>query len=195
MSITNKIILVNIAVFLAQIVFPEITPMLAFIPSIAIASAYWQFVTYMFMHAGIGHILINMFILYIFGNPVERALGAKNFVLLYFLSGIGSAIFYMLIAGISSVSMVGASGAVFGILTAYAFIYPKSIVIIFPGIPMPAYLLIIVLFLVETFFGITGSEPGIANFGHVGGILTSAIIMIYLRRFKKHSYDFEFFWE
>ena len=195
-SLTDKIIILNIVVFIFQIMFPKITDILALNPVTFFGGSYWQLITHMFLHGSVYHIFINMFVLYIFGIHVERALGKNNFLLLYFASGIGSALFYIFITWPHAVSMIGASGAVFGILTAYAFLFPKNILIIFPGIPMPAYILIIFLFIFEIFLGVTGLEPGIANFAHVGGIITSAIIMIFIKRSRRNRYyDFEFFWE
>jgi membrane associated rhomboid family serine protease len=123
-----------------------------------------------------------MFGLFIFGIVVEKELGWKKYLFIYIVSGLGSAFLYIIFEGLkSTVLMLGASGAVFGVLTAYAFKFPKNWVIVFPGIPMPAALLVVFYIILEFVLGIFNLEPGIANFSHLGGIITSLIIMFYFR--------------
>ncbi|MEE9323297.1 MAG: rhomboid family intramembrane serine protease, partial [Candidatus Aenigmarchaeota archaeon] len=184
-------------------------------PGLALSGHVYQFFTYMFLHAtyvetaqGIMiypmHIAINMLLFAIFGFPLEQTLGKKRFIIVYVVSGIGSAIFYLLMmAGIMggfNVSLIGASGAVFGVLAAYAFKYPKTWVYFLGFFPMPAAGMIVFFLIEETFFGIMGLEPGVANFGHVGGIITGLLIMTFwkfMRRERKglSERDFEFIWE
>ena len=131
--LTFSLIAANIALFLVQNIVPGFTELLSLTPSAAFGGAYWQFITYMFMHGGVIHIFFNMFVLFTFGMPVEGTLGTKKFGMLYFLSGIGSALLYMGLTALFTpldlgVMMLGASGAIFAVLTAYGFLFPKNMV-------------------------------------------------------------------
>jgi membrane associated rhomboid family serine protease len=169
-------------VFLLQIAFQGLTGVISLTPVYAFSGSYWQFFTYMFAHGSITHLGLNMLALFIFGSVMERVLRWKRYLFLYVACGLGSAAFHVALTGISDVPLLGASGAVFGVLTAYAFKFPKNIVIVFPGIPVPAALMVAFFAAFELFSGFFGLEPGIANFGHLGGILAGAAIMISWRK-------------
>ncbi|MFH0956723.1 MAG: rhomboid family intramembrane serine protease, partial [Candidatus Aenigmatarchaeota archaeon] len=187
------------AVFLLQIVFQDLTAEISLTPIYAFAGSYWQFFTYMFAHGSITHLGLNMLALFIFGSVTERVLGWKKYLTLYVLCGLGSAAMHIALTGISDVPLLGASGSVFGVLTAYAFMFPKNIVIVFPGIPVPAALLVAFFAIFELFSGFFGLEPGIANFGHLGGIVAGLAIMSYWKwadRSKRPSWeDYEYTWD
>jgi len=199
--VTIILLLANFAMFTLQLLWGDwFTELFSLTPSVFFQGAYWQMFTYMFMHGGIMHIFLNMFVLLIFGMRVEETLGWKKYIVMYILAGLGSAWLYMLLTGFNSaVIMLGASGAVFGVLATYAFVYPKDIIWIFPGIPMPAIAAIVVFTVIELFSGIFGLEPGIANFGHLGGIIVGFIfVLIYKydkKRKKKGGEEFKFVWE
>jgi membrane associated rhomboid family serine protease len=205
MRITLGLLVANVVVFAMQALFgPAFQELFALTPELAINSGYvWQFVTYMFLHGGFMHITFNMFVLFMFGTVIEHSLGEKKYLVLYFASGVGSALFYILLMGISDIPMLGASGAIFGILAAYGFMFPKNTVFVFPGIPVPAILAVVGLAAFELFSGIMGTQPGIANFGHLGGIITGIMIMFYwkqsiTKRVSRSSdarREFEYFWE
>jgi membrane associated rhomboid family serine protease len=121
--------------------------------------------------------------LFMFGAVVEQVLGWRRYLMVYILSGLGSALLYIALTGVSStVMMLGASGAVFGVLTAYAFKFPKNWIVMFPGIPLPAALMVVFFVVIEFFFGVFDLQPGVANFGHLGGIITSLLIMFYWKK-------------
>lgn len=211
MRMTISLIILNIAAFIAQgILGDAFTYSLSLVPAQAFSGALWQFVTYMFMHGGFWHITINMLVLLVFGGVVERELGRKRFLMLYFVAGIGSAFLYLgltwvftplyLLPKTALVPMLGASGAVFGVLTAYAFMFPRNWIFMFPGIPIPAALLVVVFAIVELFSGVFGLDPGTANFGHLGGILFGFLLMLWWRhrRRKKRPEgfgDLQWIWE
>lgn len=215
-SLTFKIIIVNVIVWIIQLIsYPLVNALFALKPSLALSGYVYQFLTYMFLHAtfvntiqGVMiypyHIAINMLILAIFGFPLEQTLGKKRFIIVYVVSGIGSAMFYISmmawLMGAYDISLIGASGAVFGVLAAYAFKYPKTWVYFLGLIPMPAAGMIIFFLIEETFFGIMGLEPGVANFGHVGGIITGLLIMAFWKIKERErkglgERDFEYIWE
>jgi len=196
-SVTLAIMVACFAVFLVQVAYQPFTQLVALTPVLALSGMYWQFVTYMFAHGSITHLGLNMLALFIFGSIMERVLGKRRYVILYFVSGIVSALLHIVLSGVSDVPLLGASGAIFAVLTAYAFKFPRNIVFIFPGIPLPAALLVVFFAIFEFASGLFGFEPGIANFGHLGGILAGVLIMLYWRRGDKGHPDegYEFVWE
>jgi membrane associated rhomboid family serine protease len=214
-SVTFAIILANVIVWLLQLfTYPVVDDVFALTPGEALSGRFYQFFTYMFLHAtyaetaaGVtiypGHLVINMFVFAIFGFQLEQSIGTKKFTALYILSGIGSALFYIGVMswlyGAIGAGLIGASGAVFGVLAAYAFLYPTSWVYMLGLFPMPAAVMLVFLLVEETFFGLMGLDPGVANFGHVGGVLSGLIIMTVWRissREKKTNFEkFEFVWE
>ncbi len=199
------ILVANVVVFIIQMLYEPFTSIFALIPYKAFSGYVWQFFTYMFLHGGFMHIFFNMLVLLLFGFTVESVLGKRRFLIVYLGSGIGSAIFYIVLMSmfteISSVPLLGASGAIFGLLAAYAFLFPKSWIFIWGFIPLPAAVLIVFLLVEETFLGALSLQPGIANFGHVGGIVTGLAIMFVWRITKKRrersfgSRDYQFIWE
>ena len=202
MKFTLFLVVINVIVFGLQLAVEGFTDQFALTPAHALSGAWWQFITYMFLHGGNIHLLLNMFALGIFGIPVEHRLGWKKFLLLYFIAGLGSAFLHIILTGDSLVLLLGASGAVFGVLTAYGFLYPRNWIIMFPGIPMPAMLAVVVFAGLELFLGVTGFEPGIANFGHLGGIVTGILFMVLWRLAEKKTpiedrkpQTYEFIWE
>ena len=202
MRVTLILVVANLAVFGFQTAFEGFTDTFALTPALALSGSLWQFLTYMFLHGGAVHILLNMFALGIFGIAVENNLGWRKFILLYFLAGLGSAFLHIILAGDPLVLLLGASGAVFGILTAYGFLFPRNWIIMFPGIPMPAILAVFVFAGLELFLGVTGIQQGIANFGHLGGIVTGVLFMsIWKLAARKtpiedrETTNYEFIWE
>ncbi len=142
--------------------------------------AIYQYITYMFMHGGWLHLFFNMWSLMIFGNAVEQQVGTKRFWLYYILCGVGSALvnqFFTFLGVIAPSQLVGASGAIYGVMAAAAFFFPNAKLFIIP-IPFPIKLKYLVGFytLVEMYLGIT-SIDGVAHFAHLGGILVGIIIL------------------
>jgi len=156
----------------------------------------WQVFTYMFVHSSVLHLFFNMFGLLIFGPKIEYTMGKKKFLVYYIICGIGSALFYMLITGISDIPMVGASGAIFGVLTAYGVMYPKDIIYVQFFLPMPAIVFVIVYGLSQLIFGVASLMApqlgGIAYFGHVGGLITGLIL---IKFFGFNRKKVRYFWE
>lgn len=205
MRVTLTIIILNVIVFAAEILYGDaFVQMFSLTPVIALSGAWWQFFTYMFLHADPLHITLNMFALFMFGIVVERALGWKKYIFLYLVSGIGSAIFYIFLTltflpSEMTVLMLGASGAVYGVLAAFGFMFPKEVIYIY-FIPLPAMSAVFLFAAVELIAGVTGIMPGIANFGHLGGIITSAIIILVWKRSSKpkgesNLRNYQFYWE
>lgn len=197
MKVTHLLILANILVFIAQMLSPLVDALFSLTPYLAVHGYVWQVFTSMFLHGSPMHIFFNMFGLLIFGTVVEELLGWKRYIFLYLLSGIGSSLLYAGLSPESMVPMVGASGAIFGVMAAYAFMFPKNIIFIFPGIPLPSAVFVILFALFSLFSGILGFAGGIAHWGHLGGIITGFLLMFYWSKGRKKRPDREiaFFFE
>lgn len=145
---------------------------------------FWQLLTYGFLHGGTTHLIFNMFALWMFGRDIERVLGAQRFLIYYASCVIGAGIVQLTVAALQGgfYPTVGASGGVFGILLAYGMIFPnRMVLLLIPPIPMKAKYLVILFGIMELYFGITGREPGVANFAHLGGMLFGFMLLQYWR--------------
>jgi membrane associated rhomboid family serine protease len=143
----------------------------------------WQIITYAFLHstANISHLLFNMLGLWMFGGEVERYVGPRRLLACYFASVVTAALsqlFIPMLFGAPPAPTIGASGGVFGLLLAYAFLFPRRKVIpLIPPIPMPAWLFAVLYAGVELFLGVTGTLSGVAHFAHLGGMVGSALVI------------------
>ncbi len=145
----------------------------------------WQLLTYSFLHANIWHILINMYALFMFGGPLEMLWGPRRFLNLYLASVITAAVAqlaYSALAGGDPYPTIGASGGVFGLLLSYAMVFPnRTIVLLIPPIPMPAWLFVTLYGLLELYLGVTGTQEGVAHFAHLGGMVGAWLLIRYWR--------------
>ena len=143
----------------------------------------WQLVTYSFLHSHdhATHLLFNMLGLWMFGAEVERYLGAGRLLACYFASVVTAALtqlYVPVLLGAEPSPTIGASGGVFGLLLAYAFLFPtRKVVPLIPPIPMPAWLFAAIYAAVELVLGVTGTEAGVAHFAHLGGMLGSILVI------------------
>jgi membrane associated rhomboid family serine protease len=197
MTITRLLIATNVAIFALQAVYND-----AFISVFALwpIGCYrvedlhavvgfepWQLITYAFLHANLAHIGLNMWALFLFGRDVERTLGARHYILLYFAAVVSAALVQLAAvtatrhAGIYPT--IGASGGIFGVLLAFGVLYPRrTVMLLLPPIPMPAWLLVTVFGLVELASGVLGTEAGVAHFAHLGGMLGAYLELRYWRQ-------------
>ena len=129
----------------------------------------WTALTYTFLHADFMHLLFNMIGLFFFGPRLEERLGGRDFLILYFGSGMGGAILSFIFAPASAV--VGASGAVFGVLLGFAYFWPRENIHIWGVIPIQARWLAILLVAVSLYFGFSSGRSSIAHFAHLGGLV------------------------
>jgi membrane associated rhomboid family serine protease len=171
----GRIIVANAVVLLLRMTLftsPEVAQALQFSPRTALTQP-WTFVSYMFVHAGLLHLLANMLMLFVFGTAVENRMGSRNFFLYYFFCGVGAAVFSLLLAGIMPVSaFIGASGAVLGIAVAFAIFWPEAELIVFPiPVPIKARTLVIGLVILDIIGSRLWPNDGIAHLAHVGGAL------------------------
>ena len=135
----------------------------------------WQLVSYSFLHGGLMHIFFNMLLLLMFGGEIERLFGTRWFLQFYAVSVIVAALTHLAVAAVINAPpypTIGASGGVFGVLLAFGMYFPhRRVMLLFPPIPLPAWLLVTGYGVLELFFGITGYSPGIAHFAHLGGMI------------------------
>lgn len=136
----------------------------------------WQVVTAMFLHGGFGHIFLNMWGLYLFGTIVAPELGTKRFLIMYFISGIAGNILWLAFNWNSYAFLLGASGAIFGILMATAMLFPdKQFLMLFFPVPIKAKTLVLVYGVIEILSNL--SNDGIAHLAHLGGALAAYIFL------------------
>lgn len=192
---TQTLIIVNGAVFLAQMLLGNWVEQVFALWPVAWGPAHevrgwgnfqvWQVITYAFMHGGPMHLLFNMFALYMFGGEIERAWGERRYLIYYFGCIVGAAIAQLIVTNLhggTAYPTVGASGAVFGLLLAFGMMYPRRmIMLIFPPIPMPAWLFVTLYGLIELYLGVTGTQQGVAHFAHLGGMAAGFLIIQYWR--------------
>jgi membrane associated rhomboid family serine protease len=145
----------------------------------------WQVITYSFLHGGAMHLAFNMFALYMFGGEIERLFGPQRFFNLYFVAVIAAALTQLIFSGIAGgepYPTLGASGGIFGLLLAYGMYFPRrTVMLLFPPIPMPASVFVIVYGVLELYLGVTGTQEGVAHFAHLGGMLGAWILIRYWR--------------
>ncbi|MFQ5750377.1 MAG: rhomboid family intramembrane serine protease [bacterium] len=137
----------------------------------------WQLFTYMFLHSpsGILHLLFNMFVLWMFGCEVERALGSREFIKFYSICGIGAGIFHLIFFYNSAIPVIGASGAIYGVLVAFAVLFPERVItlLLFFILPVQIKAKYLVMFLagLAIFSSIFFSADSVAHLAHLGGMV------------------------
>ena len=193
---TALLIAANVAMFLVELVAPGSIDALALWPLGAgqadgAGFGPWQLVTYSFLHGGLLHLAFNMFAVYMFGSAVEQVLGTRRYVALYFVSVLFAAITQLIVAMLSGAiyPTIGASGGVFGLLLAYAIYFPHNrVMLLFPPIPMPARLFVVLYAVLELFLGVTGSQEGVAHFAHLGGMIGGYLVLRFWRGGVRRPY-------
>ena len=194
--VTRNLLIVNVIMFIATLINEEfmIGTFAMFYPASPFFR-WWQPVTHMFMHGGWWHIIFNMYSLVIFGMVVERAMGSRKFLLFYFITGLGAVALHTAVEWLEInylggdpvaayyTPMVGASGAIYGVLVAFAMLYPQAkLTLIFPPITLDAKWWVIIFIGIELFTGITGTQMGVAHFAHLGGALFGWLLIRYWRK-------------
>jgi membrane associated rhomboid family serine protease len=137
----------------------------------------WQLATYMFLHGGVFHIFFNMLTLFMFGNELERYWGTHRFLIYYFITGIGAGICSWLVAMNSWSIVIGASGAIYGLLLAYGLTYPNRIVYLNFLLPLKVKWLVLIMGAMAFLSSISGSEPGVASIAHLGGMVVGYLFL------------------
>ncbi|HLX26986.1 MAG TPA: rhomboid family intramembrane serine protease [Casimicrobiaceae bacterium] len=188
---TTALIVANVAVFLLQNLAPQTSVAWFALWPFATSSMHggvsfepWQLVTYAFLHGSILHLAFNMFALYMFGSAIEQVFGTRRYVIFYFVCVVSAAVTQLIVAMLSSAiyPTIGASGGVFGLLLAYAIYFPRNrVMLLFPPIPMPARVFVLVYAAIELLLGVSGSQPGVAHFAHLGGMIGGYLLLRFYR--------------
>ena len=184
--VTQALLLINVAMYCIDYMLGQSLSMawLALWPLGSGEFMPWQVVTYAFMHGSMMHIFFNMMALWMFGSELERVWGGKRFVHFYAASILAAAGVQLLIAPLlgQAYPTVGASGGTFGLLLAYGMMFPnRTIMPLFPPIPMKAKVFVAIYGGIELFMGVTGTASGVAHFAHLGGMLGGWLMMRYWR--------------
>ncbi|HZR22785.1 MAG TPA: rhomboid family intramembrane serine protease [Vicinamibacterales bacterium] len=187
----KALIAANVVMFVAQILSPVVTEVLGLRPVFVLHRfAVWQLATYMFLHGGFFHIIFNMLALWMFGAELERIWGTRNFLKFYFVSGIGAAVltvaFSLLPFGFAEQlqysNIIGASGAIYGLLLAYALYFPNRPIYMYFLFPIPAKVFVAIMGAIA-FISSLSEAGGVANATHLGGLV---VAYFYLKTSRVH---------
>jgi membrane associated rhomboid family serine protease len=183
----KAVIAANVAMFLLTQFSPlDLNPILGLVPRSVVHKLWiWQLATYMFLHGGLFHILFNMLALWMFGTELERIWGTRYFLKFYFVTGIGAAALTVLVsllpfgvtAPIYFVPTIGASGAVYGLLLAYALYFPDRPIYMYFVFPIPAKIFVLIMGAIAFYASLAGSNGGAANWTHLSGLLVAYMFL------------------
>lgn len=208
----KHLIIINVLIFIASTyVFPNLSdsnPVLDFLKNFLENGAlyypesdyfhWYQLITHMFLHGSFSHLFFNMFALYMFGSALEGHWGRNRFLFFYFFAGLGGAIFQIIswkvgLMGMSPLEqqyflstpfrVIGASGAVFGVLAGFGMLFPNvELLLLFPPIPIKAKYFVIIYGLLEIVLGLSNLQTGVAHLAHVGGLVFGIILILYWKK-------------
>ena len=175
----QRLLIANVLVFFLQSTVAGLQQQLEFIPALMLARP-WTIVTYMFLHGGLTHILFNMIALYFFGPRVEQRIGSERFFSLYMISGITGGLLSFVFAPMAPI--IGASGAIFGVMLAYARFWPRDRIYIWGVLPIEARWLVIGYTVLSLWGGFGGGASQTAHFAHLGGFVGGFLCLLYMQR-------------
>ena len=174
------IVAVNIGVYLAVQIYSNFVYYTSLVPLyVYFRHYYWQFFTYMFTHASFWHLLSNMFVLFVFAPVIEHRIGTGEFLLFYLLVGVLSGVlsyFTYWYSGMYYTVLLGASGAIYGLMFLFTMLFPEAVLLVFGLIPIRAPLLILIYFLID-FFGMFSTD-GVAHLVHLYGLLVALLYSV-----------------
>lgn len=217
--VIKNLIIINVLMFLLTMLLESmgipLTGYLALFPVQSPLFEPYQFVTHMFMHGGLGHVFFNMFALWMFGSPLENVWGPKRFLIFYLVTGLGAAALYMgvnayevyqlqqtvalggpgVVAAQKALDLslvrpvVGASGAVFGVLLAFGMFFPNTLIYIYFLFPLKAKYFVIIYGAIELYMGIANNpSDNVAHFAHLGGMLFGYILIKVWQKDRRNFY-------
>jgi membrane associated rhomboid family serine protease len=188
----KAIIGANVVMFFATTFFRTLVPVLGLVPGLVVGRLWvWQVATYMFLHGGLFHILFNMLALWMFGAELERIWGTKYFLKFYFVSGIGAGVLTVLFSlmpfgfaqQLQQSIVIGASGAVYALLLAYAIYFPDRPIYMYFVFPIPARIFVLIIGVIAFYSSLAETGGGIASATHLGGL---AVGYAYLKSARSH---------
>lgn len=173
-----RLLFLNAVMYLLTLAVPGLGDALMFVPAL-ILSRPWTIVTYMFLHGSLGHIFFNMLALFFFGPRLEARLGSRRFIGLYLASGVMGAL-----ASFTNpmIGVIGASGAVYGVMFGFAHYWPREVVHIWGVLPVEVRWLVVGMTVLSLVSGFGGAGDGVAHFAHLGGFLGAWIYLKVLDR-------------
>ena len=175
----KQILIINIVLFLLTYIIPGVIVNLVLFPIGDVNFLPSQFITYMFLHSSVQHIVFNMLALVIFGPEIERKYGSKSFLGFYLISGVLCGISHLLFMG---GACVGASGALFGLMALYALINPDQKLYLYFLIPIKSKFIIGGIILFELYYFIVGQTDGVSHIAHLIGALCGLVFFLYKRK-------------
>lgn len=182
--VTQALIIANVLVFFADAAVGRALSVQFSLWPIGERFAPWQLVTYAFLHGNLTHLLFNMFGVYMFGSDMERVWGPQRHLVFFTTCVITAGLVQLVFAELtgSFYPTLGASGGVFGLLLAFALYFPhRTVMLIIPPIPMPAWVFATLYGVVELVLGVTGTASGVAHFAHLGGMLGGYLLIRHWR--------------
>jgi membrane associated rhomboid family serine protease len=190
-DVVKNLLAINVLLFVVtQFLWPQGANLLALYYPTSPAFQPFQLVSHMFMHGNIPHLLLNMLGLYMFGSSLEYLWGARKFLFFYLFCGFGAMLLHLFVlylevgTQVYNGSMVGASGAIFGLLAGYAMQFPNNIIsMIFPPISLKAKYFVPLFAALDLFMGLGNYSTGVAHFAHLGGALFGFLLILYWRKF------------
>ena len=171
------LIIINLVIFFLLLAGYDLISPLGLTPTKVLKGYIFQLFTYMFLHSGFFHILFNMFALWMFGKEIEKIWGTGEFIKYYFLTGIGAGLFTFVLSINSTIPTIGASGAIFGILMAYALMFPDNLIYVYFLFPIKAKYLVIFFAIIELVASFRYTPDGIGHFAHLGGMVVGYIYL------------------
>ncbi|MBK9379353.1 MAG: rhomboid family intramembrane serine protease [Saprospiraceae bacterium] len=192
-QIVKHLLIINILVYLGTMALPREYFALYYPGSEHFHP--WQIIISMFMHGSPSHLLFNMLSLFFIGPFMENRLGSKRFLIFYLASGIGGSILHLLVqyyqiqyqgmTYLTEIPVLGASGAINGLFIGLAYLYPDlEMMLLFLPIPIKAKYMAIAMVALDFVYGVTGTQPGIAHFAHLGGALFGLLLIIYWTKYR-----------
>jgi len=177
--VIKKLIIIMAALFFLQgVVSSRINLYLGLVPLLVWKKFFlWQLFTYIFLHGGISHILFNLLALWMFGGELESYWGSGKFLRYFLFCGIGAGICTVVFSPYQVIPVVGASGAIYGILLAFGWLFPNRPIYMYFIVPIPAKYFVIIFGLIELYMSIEGTGGGVAHLTHLGGLIFGVLYM------------------
>ncbi len=171
-SMVKYLIIFNFGIFIINLLsYQKLFSLFGLIPALFWRGALWQVVTYIFLHSGFFHLLINMLILWMFGTTLESTWGSRKFLKYFFICGVGAGLLNAVITPNSPIPTVGASGSIYGLLMAFGILFPNQLIYFWGIFPIKAKYFVIGIGAIELLAAMSTTQSGIAHFAHLGGML------------------------